>query len=416
MVFNKIEKTLLSLLIFSGVFFLTVARRPDIIFQAQPWAEDGTVWLSDAYNNGIFSSLLHPQNGYYQTVSRVAYGIGLFFGVSKAAIVANMMAVSIRCFFVMFVLSKRFSFVDIKYRVAAALYFIVMPNVSEGFANITNIHWYLSIYLMAIIIANKPEGKKWRLHDLLVLFVSSLSGPFIIFIAVSMLVKKIFVYKSFSRIFKSITVFDVCAGFLFVIQFLSILMNSAGDRSSAPLGANFDTLCDIIVYRVIGGTFVPSEYIHFLSLGGMFNEFIFVAVSLLIIFTFFMRGWRFKVVSVFVLLMIGFALAKPMMSMDSPQWPIFLMPNTGERYFIVTNFSFFCMILFFINEIDKKTYIVLMTLLILIMPPLLKGFNIPPVEQVGFKEDLLMFNNSDQGSLTKIRIAPQGWYMVLKKK
>lgn len=127
-------------------FVLLVIRRPDIITHAQPWAEDGRVWMEGIYNNGFWSSLFLPQNGYFQTISRLTYGIALWFGLSKAALVANVIAILIRCCFVGILLSHRMNFIGLKYRIAIALYFILMPNVAEGFVNITNVRWYKRMF------------------------------------------------------------------------------------------------------------------------------------------------------------------------------------------------------------------------------------------------------------------------------
>ncbi|MDU5780286.1 MAG: hypothetical protein E6Z83_05720 [Pantoea sp.] len=122
-------------------FVLLVLRRPDIVTHAQPWAEDGRVWMAGIYNNGFWSSLFLPQNGYFQTISRITYGVALWFGLSHAALVANILAILIRCFFVGLVLSSRMNFIGIWYRMALVIYFIFMPNVAEGFVNITNVRW-----------------------------------------------------------------------------------------------------------------------------------------------------------------------------------------------------------------------------------------------------------------------------------
>lgn len=122
-------------------FLLLILRRPDIVTHAQPWAEDGRVWMAGIYNNGFWSSLFLPQNGYFQTISRITYGIALWFGLSKAALAANVIAIIIRCCFIGLILSRRMDFIELKYRAAVVLYFILMPNVAEGFVNITNVRW-----------------------------------------------------------------------------------------------------------------------------------------------------------------------------------------------------------------------------------------------------------------------------------
>ncbi|MGK3114144.1 hypothetical protein [Candidatus Pantoea formicae] len=104
-------------------FLLLVLRRPDIVLHAQPWAEDGKIWMAGIYNNGLLSSLFLPQNGYYQTISRLTYGISMFFGISHAALGANIIAIIIRCFFIGFILSSRMNFAPLPYRLAAVVYF-----------------------------------------------------------------------------------------------------------------------------------------------------------------------------------------------------------------------------------------------------------------------------------------------------
>lgn len=123
-------------------FILLILRRPDIVTHAQPWAEDGKIWMAGIYNDGFWASLFLPQNGYYQTISRLSYGVSLAFGLEHAALGANIIALLIRCCFVGFVLSSRMSFIPVAYRLVATAYFILMPNQSEGSVNITNLRWY----------------------------------------------------------------------------------------------------------------------------------------------------------------------------------------------------------------------------------------------------------------------------------
>lgn len=134
----KNKKYILNVTIFLIIVFLIIMRRPDIITNAQPWAEDGRFWLQDAYNNGIFNTLFMPENGYFQTISRLTYSVALLFGLSKAALVANIIGILIRACFIAFILSSRIKFAPIAYRATVALYILLMPNVAEGYPNITN--------------------------------------------------------------------------------------------------------------------------------------------------------------------------------------------------------------------------------------------------------------------------------------
>lgn len=413
---NKTERYLAWTCLFSVIFFVIASRRPDIIFNAQPWAEDGKIWIENIYNNGFWSSVLLPQNGYYQTISRLTYGVALLFGISKAALISNIIAISIRCFFVMFVLSERLSIIKIQYRIAAVIYFLLMPNLSEGYVNITNVHWYLSLYLMAILISDDANSKSWKLHDFTILIISSLSGPFVVFIAPCLILKRIAQRGGIVGAIKKINSFDVVMALCCLVQVVAILASSDAGRSAAPLGASFTLLSSIIAYRVVGGTFFPNDYIHPMAQHTTLNVAVFSLLALALIYLFIKSCWRTRSAIIFPVLMIGFALAKPMMSLDQPQWPTFLIPGGGERYFFITNFSFYCLLLCLISRFWNRSISPLMLMVIVTMPLMIRGYIMPPMAEVGYKDDVMKFIKMNPGESMPIHINPPGWEMNLLKK
>ncbi|MFM4746798.1 hypothetical protein ACEUD3_03060 [Aeromonas veronii] len=99
---NTGNKVLYFTLLFLILFVMIASRRPDILLNAQPWAEDGAIWMQSIHNDGFWSTIFLPQNGYYQTISKLSYGFGLLFGVKYAVLIANSIAISIRCMMVVF--------------------------------------------------------------------------------------------------------------------------------------------------------------------------------------------------------------------------------------------------------------------------------------------------------------------------
>ncbi|CAI3924348.1 hypothetical protein [Commensalibacter papalotli (ex Botero et al. 2024)] len=418
-----LNKKLIYILIFVAIFFVIAARRPDILLHPQLWAEDGKIWLSGAYNQGIYSFLL-PQNGYYQTISRLTFSIGLLFGLSKAALVANIIAISIRCCLVMFILSSRISFIHISYRIAAVIYFLFMPNLSEGYVNITNVQWYLSIYLFMIIFADDAESFSWKLHDYIVLIIAALSGPFVIFLSACLFIKRVAQWGGIINAVKRINYFDIIMVICFVIQALAIILTvSSHARSSAPLGASFSLLIKILSTRIVLGTFFSNDMVFnfaskecFVFFKGWLSFALMFVVMISICKAIISSGWRFWISVIFPSLIIGFTLANPMMSLTEDQWPTFLIPGGGERYFFITNFAFFCFILFIISQMGKFSQALLSCLMICIVPLFFLNFSIPPLAHVGFREDIKKFDLLPKGQEMSIRINPQGWQMDLKKK
>lgn len=419
----NINRVLLYILIFMIIFFVIAARRPDILLHPQLWAEDGNVWLAQAYNQGVYSLFL-PQNGYFQTISKLIFNIALLFGLSKAALFANIIAISIRCCLMMFILSSRLSFINILYRIAAVIYFLFMPNLSEGYVNVTNTQWYLSIYLFVIMFANDPDRWIWKLHDYIVLILAGLSGPFVIFLSACLLIKRVAQRKGILNAIKGINIFDIILILCCITQVLAIILTvDANSRSPAPLGASFHLLFKIFSIRIVLGTFLSDHLVftletkgYFSFLQGWFKFALFFGFVLLIYKVVLSAGWRFWISFLFPVLILAFALAKPMINMTLPQWPFFLEPGVAERYFFVTNFAFFCFVLYVISYMGRFSRAILSCLMTCMIPLFFLNFSMLPLEHVGFREDIQKFSKLEKGQEMSIRINPLGWSMHLKKK
>ena len=142
---GRLSATLIARLMVLA-FLILVLRQPDIVNHTQPWAEDGKVWMSDIYNDELWSSVLTLQNKYYQTISRLAYGASLAFRFQHAALGVNLTAIFISYVFIGFILSSRMAFIPVTYKQAVAAYFVLISNLSEAIGNITNLRGYGKVF------------------------------------------------------------------------------------------------------------------------------------------------------------------------------------------------------------------------------------------------------------------------------
>lgn len=174
-------KWILIVCVGAALLFL---RSPHTITHPQFWAEDGTFWYADAYNHGGFASTLHSYGGYFQTISRLAAWVSLAVPLHSAPLVFNIIALCIQLFPAILLLSGRFDVLipDKRIRYVCALLVLVMPNTAEIHGNITNSQWYLALSAFLIVIASAPETKRGKIFDFFVLLLSSLSGPFSLFL------------------------------------------------------------------------------------------------------------------------------------------------------------------------------------------------------------------------------------------
>lgn len=394
--------------------FIMLMRRPDIITDPVPWAEDGKVWLSQAYNIG-FASIFLVQDGYMQTISRVAYFIGTLFGLSNAPLVATLIAISLRCLMCSFFMSRRFDFIDLKIRFSLLIFFLLMPNIYEGYVNITNAQWYLSLYAIGVLISNASASKIWKSHDIIILFLAGLSGPFVIF-----LVPCIF-FKYFTKAIKEKNVkplinYEVVIVLLcFIVQALALLSGFDG-RSKAPLGASLSLLADIFAMRVLFGTFIDNKFMEFITHFHNTNLTILFFYCVFIAFIFLKGDWRVRSLVSFTVLMLASSLYRPMMSLHSDQWPVFIKPSAGERYFFVINFMFFCSIAYFMSMVIKGNHKAISLLIIMLCIPSIYAFKIYKVPGPDYKEEMLKYEEAKPGEAVIIGIAPPGWSMNIIKR
>ena len=414
--FGKIK----YLIIFFTSLIILYLRRPDVLVNAQFWAEDGWAWYAEMHNLGI-ASLFHPMNGYFQTISRLTMLITLPFGIINAPLVSNLVSLIIRSFLVVFFFSKRFSSIPIYYRLVVSLFYLLIPNAEEVHGNITNIHWFLSIYLFLIIISDEIKSSWWKIHDFIVLIISGLSGPFIIFLLPTLIIKKYILYKGIKKF--DFTHWDITFILIVMIQLIAILSIDSSDRSVAPLQANFLLFCRIIVEKIILGTFLPTHDTYaFILESNVFVYLMMIVTFICLLLIAIKASWKFYSGFLFVVLMLSAALMRPMISLVDPQWPALLQPGVGERYFIITNLFFFSSILYGFYKLDEKIHCQYSTFIrsvigILIGVIIYGSFSIAPLPNTNYRESIkTLYNTVPIGSEVKIPINPNGWYMTIIKK
>ena len=81
--------------VFVLVVIIYALRRPDIVLNAQFWAEDGRVWFTDAVTRGLWA-LATPHTGYLQSFSRVTIGLSSLLPWEWSPLFANVVGLIVR--------------------------------------------------------------------------------------------------------------------------------------------------------------------------------------------------------------------------------------------------------------------------------------------------------------------------------
>jgi hypothetical protein len=160
---------------------LIVSRRPDAIFHAQFWNEDGHVFFADAYNFGWWSALFRTYEGYHLVLPRLGAALALLVPLSVAPLVLNVIAILVQAILVSLLISSRSSaWGSLRTRVLLAVIYLALPNCFEIDATITNSQWVLALIGFLVLAASLPRASGGRVFDACVLLLCGLSGPFCI--------------------------------------------------------------------------------------------------------------------------------------------------------------------------------------------------------------------------------------------
>ncbi len=407
------EAYFLALVVAVAVFLL---RRPDIVTNAQFWAEDGAVWYHDARAMGP-GALLVPHTGYLQTISRLVFGAATLLPLLWVPLFANLIGIAIRALTLAFLFTSRFEWIGTGPRLVIATYVLLMPGLSEVHANITNTQWYLALYLLMVLVAAPAAGFWWKLHDFVALIVSGLSGPFVIFLLPTYLIKLIGEAEPGAalrtRLRRAVTPFAVVMLLLALLQAGLILRTADDTRFPAPLGASFLGLAHITVSRIFVGFLGAPNFATDFSRNQAATLIDFALGLVVIAAVLWKGGWQIRGALVFAIVTYALTLAKPEMTVDTPQWPAF--SYGGERYFVVVNIIWVCTLVALAALLSRQALRLLPSAAAAtaLAAACIGGFSIPPLPDFGYPRQVAIFESLPPGTEARLAIQPDGWRMDL---
>lgn len=364
-------------------------------------------------------SLLHPQNGYFQTVSKIAGNLGQFVDLARAPLLFSLIALAFKLLPVVLLYSSRGKGLvpSASGRLLVGFLYVAHPYSWEVFINVTNIHWHLAIAALLVICFASWDGPSQKISDCAIVLLCGLSGTFALFLAP---ISAWHWFRTRSR--RSL----VLATVLFLaasIQLAALLMTGAATRSSAPLDASWGDL-----YRIVGGQITAASILgdgwRPLFVDSLWQESVLIPFALSAVLVTFMgraflmgdRAVRYLVVlsaMVFVA-----ALLQPQISNTHGQWPLFTRPGTGGHYAFIPILGFYAS-LAWISAWDRSTVLrrsaqgLLAAVLVIGVP---MSWKVRPYEDVGFLARAREFEQAPAGTVVDIPVNPRGWSFPLEKR
>lgn len=414
--FNKIEEgyTFYLLSIYASVLIL-FTRRPDVFQNPQFWAEDGKIWYEQAYHQGLFFSLTTPVAGYLQTICRLVATFSQLFPLAYAPLIFNLTAIVAKVLVVQFILSKRLTncLPALWMRLLVAFLYLAVPHSYEAHGNLTNVQWHLALLSCFIIISTPAATKLWKTFDFIAIVVSTLSGPFCLFLLPIALIK--YYYHRNNWI---LTLIIVMAGGC-IVQGISILAIERPSR--AALGANINRFLLILGGQVFFSTIFGETGFFWTYLHPFWKDSVAVIINLIGLGLFgyaaIKSNLELRLLMLFaVFIMVG-ALVYPAASNNPPQWDILFYPLAGTRYWMIPIFCCLVVLCWIARSAPHKIMRLVATVFLLLAPiGICLDWQYTPYKDYTFQKYVYDFDTAPSGTEVKIPTNPPNWEMNLKKK
>ena len=226
---------------------LLLLRRPGSLLHPQFWAEDGTLFFQEAFNQGFWSTILQPASGYLHSFPRLVAGFSLLFPMEQAPLVFNLAAFAIQLIPALYLLSPRMASVipSFSSQAAAALVYIALPASYETHVNLTNSHWHLALMAVCILVAQPATEPRFRALETFMVALFSLTGPFSILFLPLLAPRLLWVVKGARPIRSQIVSVVIAAGALIQLGFAAASAR-IGTAAAQPAPLSLQELMTVV--------------------------------------------------------------------------------------------------------------------------------------------------------------------------
>ncbi|MGO9336866.1 MAG: hypothetical protein ACLPY1_05085 [Terracidiphilus sp.] len=398
-----------------------IARKPDAIFHAQFYGEDGHVWFADAYNLGWGPALLHTWAGYFQTFPRIAAAFALLAPLTLVPLFFNLIAILVQALPISLLLSARSSaWGSLQFRAMLAGIYLVLPNSEELSSGITESLWYLALLAFLVLVASKPKDVAGWLFDLLILLLCGLTGPFCIF-----LLPIAFFLAWRNRDRRHWILAEVLTVLSIVQAWALVHLGSSGDpfdhrvTGIKALGPSVTLFARILASQIYLGTLIGGNGLG--TNAGLVPLIVFSCIAIagtaLVVFCFIKSNIEMKLFLAFAAMPF---VAGLMSSTGHPPpgvsvWSLFTAAG-GIRYWFFPTLAFAWVILWCFQNRTGALKTVSVVLLCIMCIGVVRDWKHPAFKDVQFAEYAKRFDTAQVGSTVTIPENPDGWTARLIKR
>jgi hypothetical protein len=405
-------------LVFIASFIIVVSRRPDSLFNAQFYAEDGVIWFAQAYNTSAIQALFIPYAGYLHLFPRLFAGlaVGLDLDILYVPLFLNIVAICIKILPVLFFLSSRFPF-SRAIKLYVSLLYLGLPGAWEVHANISNAYLHLALLAFMVLIAQPARTRKWQIFDIAILVLSALTGPFCIFL---LPVAAYCYYKRRTLLnFSYLIILLVCSGIQAVYIKLTSTPNDVPIQALVPYPEQFfRTLLNQIWFNGILGARITTQLLT-TTPAVVWSWIAFIAGVAGVGVTLYLlkKGPSYLRLFIYftgILLLVSMVSSIVRMGAN---WDIMSTPLAGGRYYFLPCIAYVVSLVYLAGK-SELNFLKFGSafLLVLMLLGIFTDWTIPPLQNENFQAQVIEFRTLPSGMTYNFRIPPQGWSFDLVKR
>jgi hypothetical protein len=164
------------------ILAILVGRRPEAVFKAQFWAEDGAVFFAEQLRMGFWHAVTTPYSGYLHVAPRILAGVfsGLRIQVLPTAYgISSIIVAALCCSAFSWPLFRWLISSDLVRFLCCVIMATALPAGAELIGSITNLQWLLAPVGVLMVFSEQDfSGDRWRaMATLLLLVLIALSAP-----------------------------------------------------------------------------------------------------------------------------------------------------------------------------------------------------------------------------------------------
>lgn len=186
-----------------------------------------------------------------------------------------------------------------------ALSIVLVPHYSgEVFLNITNVHWFLCVALIVVLLKDTPDSKYGNRHvqmmvDSLIVIFCGLTGPFIVFLLPLFLLKLLKIKGSYRNILLTAVVITA------YIQIITFIETTTHVTNKAHFTSDIVPYLQVLGHRVFGGLFLGLPSLCLIkNYGYEFIPIVLAALYFILLCSLFIYGLKTRNIHALALLVI----------------------------------------------------------------------------------------------------------------